>query len=131
MTDLASRRGLLRGGAAAALLAALTACDRAASPQTASPQTGVPETGVPVRSAGAANVQVSRDQYWEHVGPSLAANPARPGQLLAACQGSPFTPEFVLTYLSGDGGANWHQGGRPPQPTAGPAGDDVTVAFGG
>ena len=131
MTDLTSRRGLLCGGAAAALLAALTSCDRAASPQTASPQTAGPGTAGPVRPAGAANVQVSRDQYREHVGPSLAVNPLRSGQLLAACQGSPFTPEFVLTYLSADGGANWHQGGRPPQPAAGPAGDDVTVAFGG
>jgi hypothetical protein len=82
-------------------------------------------------SVVAANVRVSRDRYREHVGPSLAANPLRPRQLLAACQGSPFTPEFILTYLSVDAGASWHIGGMPEQPASGPAGDDVTVAFGG
>ena len=34
-----------------------------------------------------------------------------------------------MTYLSFDGGASWRNGGVPPQPAAGPAGDDVTVAF--
>jgi hypothetical protein len=136
MTDRFARRGFLCGGAAAGVLAVLASCDRVTSratpgPQTPGPQTPGPQTPAPVLAAGAANVQVSRDQYREHVGPSLAANPSLPQQLLAACQGSPFTPEFVLTYLSPDGGANWHQGGRPPQPAAGPAGDDVTVAFGG
>ena len=121
MNDPIARRGLLSAGAAAAVLAALAACDGATSLVTADP----------VPTAGAANVRVSRDQYREHVGPSLAANPVRPRQLLAACQGTPFTPEFVLTYLSADGGATWHRGGRPAQPAAGPAGDDVTVAFGG
>lgn len=126
MTDVTARRGLLCGGAATAVLAVLASCDRMTSRMTPAPA-----TPAPVLTAGAANVQVSRDQYREHVGPSLAANPLRPRQLLAACQGSPFTPEFVLTYLSADGGASWHQGGRPPQPAAGPAGDDVTVACGG
>src|SRR4029077_1559435 len=104
----------------AAALAALPSCDRTASPVPASPV-----------STGASNVRVSRDRYREDVGPSLAANPLRPRQLLIACQGSPFTPEFILTYLSVDGGASWHIGGMPAQPAAGPAGDDVTVAFGG
>ena len=36
-----------------------------------------------------------------------------------------------MTYRSVDGGASWHIGGMPAQPAAGPAGDDVTVAFGG
>ena len=126
MTEPATRRGFLGGGAAAAALAVLASCDRVASRMTPGEQ-----AHAPVLTAGAPNVQVSRDQYREHVGPSLAANPSRPQQLLAACQGSPFTPEFVLTYLSADGGASWHEGGRPPQPAAGPAGDDVTVAFGG
>jgi len=118
--DPISRRRLLRGGAAAAALAALPSCDRSPSPLTARPA-----------STAEANVRVSRDSYPEHVGPSLAANPRNPGQLLVACQGSPFTPEFIVTYRSVDGGASWHPGGRPAQPTAGPAGDDVTVAFGG
>jgi hypothetical protein len=91
-----------------------------ASPVSASPASTV-----------ALNVRVSRDRYGEHVGPSLAANPLHPRQLLVACQGSPFTPEFIVTYLSVDGGASWHIGGMPAQPAAGPAGDDVTVAFGG
>jgi hypothetical protein len=46
-----------------------------------------------------------------------------------ACQASPATPELVVTYISADGGASWRSGGLPPQPAAGPAGDDVTVAF--
>jgi hypothetical protein len=82
-------------------------------------------------STVAANVRVSRDRYGDHVGPSLAANPLHPSQLLVACQGSPFTPEFIVTYLSVDAGASWHGGGMPAQPAAGPAGDDVTVAWGG
>jgi len=118
--DLISRRSLLRGGVAAAALAALPSCDRTASPVPVSPASTV-----------ALNVRVSRDQYREHVGPSLAANPLHPRQLLVACQGSPFTPEFIVTYRSVDGGASWHSGGMPAQPAAGPAGDDVTVAFGG
>ena len=118
--DFISRRSLLRGGAAAVALAALPSCDSASSSVPAGPASTV-----------AANVWVSRDRYREHVGPSLAANPMHPGQLLVACQGSPFTPEFVLTYLSDDGGASWHMGGMPAQPAADPAGDDVTVAFGG
>ena len=122
MTDQLARRGLLCAGAAAAVMAALAACDGATSSLV---------TAGTVLTAGPGNVRVSRDKYREHVGPSLAANPLRPRQLLAACQGSPFTPEFVLTYLSADGGATWHRGGILAQPAAGPAGDDVTVAFGG
>jgi hypothetical protein len=38
-------------------------------------------------------------------------------------------PESIATYISPDGGASWQNGGVPPQPAAGPAGDDVTVAF--
>ncbi len=34
-----------------------------------------------------------------------------------------------MTYISSDGGATWQTGGLPPQPAAGPAGDDVTVAY--
>jgi hypothetical protein len=118
--DLISRRSLLRGGAAAAALTALSSCDDTASPMPARPESTV-----------AGNVRVSRDNYSEHVGPSLAVNPRFPRQLLAACQGSAFTPEFIVTYRSVDGGASWHIGGMPAQPAAGPAGDDVTVAFGG
>ncbi|TVZ06788.1 exo-alpha-sialidase [Trebonia kvetii] len=123
-----SRRALLRGGVVAAALAALPSCDATAwtTPSgTASTATASPASRV------TANVRVSRDQFSQHVGPSLAANPRQPGQLLVACQGSPFTPEFVLTYVSADGGATWQLGGRPPQPGSGPAGDDVTVASGG
>jgi hypothetical protein len=118
--DLVSRRSLLRAGTAAAALAALPSCDR-------------PGPAIPIGPPPMAvkNVRVSRDRYRDHVGPSLAASPGHPRQLLVACQGSPFTPEFILTYVSADAGASWHAGGRPPQPAAGPAGDDVTVAFGG
>jgi hypothetical protein len=119
---------MLRGGVVAAALAALPSCDatpRSMPASTAAAAGASPAAGI------AANVRVSRDGYGEHVGPSLAANPVRPAQLLVACQGSPFTPEFILTYRSADGGASWQAGGRPPPPAAGPAGDDVTVAFGG
>jgi hypothetical protein len=118
--DLISRRSLLGGGAATAALMTLSACHGTASPQ-------------PARRAStvAANVRVSRDDYGDHVGPSLAANPRIPRQLLVACQGSAFTPEFIVTYRSADGGASWQIGDLPAQPAAGPAGDDVTAAFGG
>jgi hypothetical protein len=118
--DPISRRRLLRGGAAAAALLAIPSCNAPASSKPAPPT-----------ATAEPNVRVSRDRYGDHVGPSLAANPLNQRQLLVACQGSPFTPEFILTYLSVDGGASWQAGGRPPAPTAGPAGDDVTVAFGG
>jgi TAT (twin-arginine translocation) pathway signal sequence len=113
-----SRRTLFRGGAAAAALAVLPSCDSAGSPHS---------TGSPSRAR--ANVRVSHDRYREHVGPSVAVNPRDPRQLLVACQASPATPELIVTYLSFDGGASWQNGGLPPQPASGPAGDDVTVAF--
>jgi hypothetical protein len=75
------------------------------------------------------NVRITHDRYREHVGPSLAANPRDPRQLLVACQASPAAPELVVTYISSDGGVSWRNGGLPPQPAAGPAGDDVTAAF--
>ncbi|HWE14131.1 MAG TPA: sialidase family protein, partial [Solirubrobacteraceae bacterium] len=114
-----SRRGLLSGGVGAAALAALSSCDSAVSLMSARTSA----------SAG-ANVRVSHDRYGVHVEPSVAANPRHPRQLLAACQASPTAdPEFIATYISFDGGASWQNGGLPPQPAAGPAGDDVTVAF--
>ena len=114
-----SRRSLLRGGVAAAALAALTSCDSAGSPHSAGPPARV-----------GANVHVSHDHYGVHVEPSVAANPRHPRQLLAACQASPTAdPQFIATYLSFDAGASWQNGGLPPQPAAEPAGDDVTVAF--
>ncbi len=116
--DLVSRRSLLRGGVGAAALAALSSCDSAVSRGLARPSSRV-----------GSNVRVSHDRYREHVGPSVAVNPRHPRQLLAACQASPATPELIVTYLSFDGGASWQKGGLPPQPAAGPAGDDVTVAF--
>ena len=86
-----------------------------------------------VRSAAASsagvNVRVSHDTYGDHVGPSLAANPRHPEQLLVACQASSRPPEIIPTYVSFDAGASWQPGGRPPQPAAGPAGDDVNIAF--
>jgi hypothetical protein len=69
-----SRRSVLRGGAAAALAAGLPPAAWAA--------------GRP-RGAGIANVRVSHDHYGVHIEPSVAANPRRPRQLLAACQASP------------------------------------------
>jgi hypothetical protein len=103
---------------AAATLAALSSCDSAVSAASANAASRV-----------ASNVRVSHDRYRDHVGPSLAANPRKPRELLVACQASPRTPESIATYLSLDAGASWQNGGVLPQPAAGPAGDDVTVAF--
>jgi hypothetical protein len=111
-----SRRSVLRGGAAAALAAGVPPALWAA---------GRPP------GAGIANVHVSHDHYGVHIEPSVAANPRRPRQLLAACQASPTAnPRFIATYLSFDAGATW-QNGALPQPPAGqaPPSDDVTVAF--
>lgn len=131
-----SRRSLLRGGVAATALAALPSCDGAGSPQASGSPSSAgspPDTG-PSNSAASplgvvANVRVTHDRYREHVGPSLAANPRDRRQLLLACQASPTFPELVVTYISSDGGASWRNGGLPPPPAAGPAGDDVTAAF--
>jgi hypothetical protein len=101
-----SRRSVLRGGAAAALAAGLPPAAWAA---------GRPP------GAGIANVHVSHDHYGVHIEPSVAANPRRPRQLLAACQASPTAnPRFIATYLSFDAGATW-QNGALPQPPAGQA----------
>lgn len=145
-TSPISRRSLLGGGVAAAALAALASCDSPGSPTSAG-STGSPRSPGSPGSAGSpggpgsagsagsppgagANVRVSHDQYGVHVGPSVAANPRRRRELLAACGVSPTpNPEFVATYLSFDGGASWQSGGLPPRPAAGPAGDDVTAAF--
>jgi len=119
--DLISRRRVLRGGLAAATLAALSSCDHTVSPASnrASPSV-------------VANVRVSQDTYGVHVGPTVAVNPRQPRHLLVACGvSSTPNPELVATYLSSDGGASWTNGGLPPAPEAGPAGDDVTVAFDG
>lgn len=124
-TNPISRRSLLGGGLAAAALAALPSCDSPGSP-TSTRSADSPGS----RSSIGANVPVSHDQYRVHVGPSVAANRRNPRQLLTACGVSPSpNPEFVATYLSLDGGASWQNGGLPPRPAAGPAGDDVTVAF--
>jgi hypothetical protein len=132
-----SRRSLLGGGVAAAVLTALPSCDSSSSPtstRSANPSGLAASSGSTVSSASpssiGANVPVTHDSYGVHIGPSVAANPRNPKQLLAAC-GAAHTPnpEFVATYLSFDGGASWQNGGLPPRPAAGPAGDDVTAAF--
>ena len=115
--DPISRRTMLRSGAAAVVAAA-----------------GLPLPSFAVARpvhTGIANVLVSHDRYGVHVGPSVAANPRDPRQLLAACQAAPTgNPQLIATYLSFDAGATWHNGGLP-RPPAGKAvaGDDVTVAF--
>jgi TAT (twin-arginine translocation) pathway signal sequence len=86
-----SRRSVLRGGAAAAVAVGLPPAAWAAERRP---------------GAGIANVHVSHDHYGVHLGPSVAANPRHPRQLLAACQASPTTyPQLIATYLSFDGGA--------------------------
>jgi hypothetical protein len=124
--DPISRRSLLRGGVAAALLAALPSCDSAASPAS----TRTASRSGASASAGVPNVRVSHDSYGVHIEPSLAANSRNPRQLLAVCQASSTpNPEFIATYLSFDGGASWQNGGLPPKPSAAPDGDDLTVTF--
>jgi hypothetical protein len=126
-----SRRSLLGGGMAAAVLTALPACDSSGSPTSTRPAN---PSGLAVSSGSpssiGANVPVTHDSYGVHIGPSVAANPRNPKQLIAACGASPTpNPEFVATYLSLDGGASWQNGGLPPSPAAGVAGDDVTVTY--
>jgi len=130
-----SRRSLLRGGAAAAVVAAalpLPACAAGLDDPsvTGSTATTPPSTGRPSR-AGIANIHVSHDHYGVNIEPSVAVNPRHPRQLLAACQAShTANPQFIATYLSFDAGATWENGALP-QPPAGqaPPSDDVTVAF--
>src|SRR5262245_39316518 len=127
-----SRRSLLRGGAAAAAVAALPTCTAGPEDILAASSTATTPPSAGRRSgAGIANVHVSHDHYGVHIEPSVAANPRRPRQLLAACQAShTANPQFIATYLSVDGGATWHNGALP-RPPAGqaPPSDDVTVAF--
>jgi hypothetical protein len=130
-----SRRSLLGGGAAAAAAAAglpLASCTAgpAGAPAASPPATTSPPAAR-TSASGIANVRVSDDHYGVHIEPSVAANPSRPRQLLAACQASPTAnPQLIATYLSDDAGVTW-QVGALPQPPAGqaPASDDVTVAF--
>jgi hypothetical protein len=114
-----SRRTLLRGGVTVAAVAALpsSAAGRAVRASIA--------------DGGIANVRVSRDRYGVHVGPSLAANPLDPRQLLVACQAATTgNPDRIATYISLDAGATWQSGGQLSHPAGKPpAGDDVTVAF--
>ncbi len=113
-----SRRSLLRHGAAFGALVAGYPLASAAS-------------GARSREASITNVHVTHDSYGVHVEPSVAANPRNPRELLVACQASlTANPEFIATYVSSDGGANWRAGGTLPAPEGGrPASDDVTVAF--
>jgi BNR/Asp-box repeat len=137
-----SRRSLLRGGLAAAAVAAglpLTSCttgeDHTSATNSTAPTS--PSTGRP-SGTGIANVHVSDDQYGFHVEPSVAVNPRHPRQLLVACQAAATArdyrygprPAFIATYFSFDGGETWHNGARPQPPVGqAPPSDDVTVAF--
>jgi hypothetical protein len=125
-----SRRSLLRGGAAAAVVAAgLPSCSSSAAGRPR--RTGSANASVSQNADVSQNVRVSHDHYGVHVEPSVAVSPRDPRQLLAACQVSPTpNPEFIATYLSLDAGASW-QSGAVPQLPAGQTttGDDVTVAF--
>jgi hypothetical protein len=114
MTEHISRRALLLRGGAAGI---------AALPLPAWPGSAA--------AGQAANVRVSRDRFGVHVGPSVAANPLRPRQLLVACQAAlTGNPNRIAIYVSSDAGASWRSGGSLPHPAGKPvAGDDVTVAF--
>ncbi len=132
-----SRRSLLGGGVAAAVLTALPACDSSGSPtgtRSANPSGSAASSGSTLGSGSpsgiGSNVPVTHDSYGVHIGPSVAANPRNPKQLLAACGVSRTpNPEFVATYLSLDAGTSWQNGGLPPTPEAGAAGDDVSVTY--
>jgi hypothetical protein len=116
MTEHLSRQALLlRGGAAGVAALPLAAW----------------LTGGAEAAGQIANVRVSRDRLGVHVGPSVAANPRQPRQLLVACQAAlTGNPNRIETYVSSDAGASWRRGGSLPHPAGKPiAGDDVTVAF--
>jgi len=102
------RRAVLAGPVAAGVLAWASRLTGPAAAQTSS---DLGWTG------GPANVRVSRDAFTMHAEPSLAANPADPRNLLAAC-------------MVWQAGSTWHSNGLLPGVT--PAYDgDVTVAFDG
>ncbi len=104
--DPLSRRGLIRSGVATAAVAALSSCNSVRSPtSTKSPTSATFPTSTGSLTGVGANVRVSDDPYVVHVEPSVAANPLRPLQLMAACQVSPTSdPQFLACYLSFDGG---------------------------
>jgi hypothetical protein len=115
LTPGISRRSLLGCAVASAAVAA----------------TGWPRPAVAAdRETAPANVRVSHDGYGTHVEPSVACNPADPGNLLGACMvGASAAPEFIASYASFDGGMTWHSDGALPLPAGTVSADDVTVAF--
>lgn len=97
-----SPRSLIRGGAAAAALAAgLPLPSRAA---------GRPRPTA-IASMVIANVRVSHDHYGVHLGPSLAANPRHPRQLLVACQAAPTGNPKGLVCVVADELSHWDSSG--------------------
>jgi len=115
------RRAVLAGPVAAGVLAWASRLTGPAAAQTSS---DLGWTG------GPANVRVSRDAFTMHAEPSLAANPADPRNLLAACMVWQAGRRGLATYASFDAGSTWHSNGLLPGVT--PAYDgDVTVAFDG
>jgi len=115
------RRAVLAGPVAAGVLAWASRLTGPAAAQTSSDLGG---------AGGPANVRVSRDAFTMHAEPSLAANPADPRNLLAACMVWQAGRRGLATYASFDAGSTWHSNGLLPGVT--PAYDgDVTVAFDG
>ena len=115
------RRAVLAGTVAAGVLAWAR---RPAGPAAAQTNRDLGWAG------GPANVRVSRDAFTMHAEPSLAANPADPRNLLAACMVWQAGRRGLATYVSFDEGSTWHRNGLLPGVT--PAYDgDVTVAFDG
>jgi hypothetical protein len=113
------RRAVLAGTVAAGVLAWSR---RPAGPAAAQANRDPGWAGRP------ANVRVSQDAFTMHAEPSLAANPADPRNLLAACMAWQAGQRGLATYASFDGGGTWHSNGLLPGIR--PAYDgDVTVAF--
>lgn len=118
--EFLSRRALLQGSAAAAVLAS------AGAPLSAPPP---PSARGPV-VAGPGNVRVSRDGFTMHAEPSLAANPRDRRNLLGACMVWQAGKRGLASYASFDGGQTWRSNGLLPGVVPGYDGD-VTVAFDG
>ena len=110
-------------------VAALTggACGFHSVKDGASPTSGSPAATVPA-APPAAVVQVSHDQFVDHVEPAVAANPTNPSNLLAASMVLQGTGRGLATYASFDGGRTWQSNGLLPG--AGMRYDaDVAVTF--
>ena len=69
---------------------------------------------VPIPPLAPTNVQVTSDQFTAHIEPSLAVNPRRRDNLLAACRVFEGPLIGIASYASFDGGTTWSGTGLLP-----------------